>query len=289
MDNLMRLPIITLNMLCNTLVFLGVLMLSSTPLQAHELWIEAQDFRIELQGRLVADIVNGENFRGHALPYLPQSAVRFDLASSAAAEFIVAPIVARAGDRPALSMPALDEGLVVVIYQAAAATLTYHQAEKFWDFVAHKDLPITQAAHRARGLPDEGFREVYSRYSKALVAVGAGIGEDRNMGLETELVALANPYTAPLPGGVPVQVFYAGEPRADAQIEVFDRNAEGTVTVSTVRSNANGVAMIPVTAGHTYMLDAVVLRRPSAELAAETGAVWESLWANLTFAVPASD
>ncbi len=34
------------------------------------------------------------------------------------------------------------------------------------------------------------------------------------------------------------------------------------------------------------MLDAVVLREPSEALAAERDVVWESLWANLTFAVP---
>jgi len=50
--------------------------------------------------------------------------------------------------------------------------------------------------------------------------------------------------------------------------------------------NSAGVALVPVLAGHAYMLDAVVLREPSAVLAEQTGAVWETLWANLTFAVP---
>jgi hypothetical protein len=44
------------------------------------------------------------------------------------------------------------------------------------------------------------------------------------------------------------------------------------------------VATVPVTAGHAYMLDAVVLREP--EGVSNPGALWESLWANLTFAVP---
>jgi len=34
------------------------------------------------------------------------------------------------------------------------------------------------------------------------------------------------------------------------------------------------------------MADAVVLRRPDSDLAREKNALWESLWANLTFAVP---
>jgi hypothetical protein len=34
------------------------------------------------------------------------------------------------------------------------------------------------------------------------------------------------------------------------------------------------------------MLDAVVLREPAAQLAADTGAAWETLWANMTFMAP---
>jgi hypothetical protein len=34
------------------------------------------------------------------------------------------------------------------------------------------------------------------------------------------------------------------------------------------------------------MLDSVVLREPSDEALEATGAVWESLWASLSFAVP---
>jgi hypothetical protein len=39
---------------------------------------------------------------------------------------------------------------------------------------------------------------------------------------------------------------------------------------------------IPVKSGHEYLLDAVVLRAADPD----DGAVWETLWAALTFAVP---
>ena len=51
-------------------------------------------------------------------------------------------------------------------------------------------------------------------------------------------------------------------------------------------TDSEGRVTVPVKSGHRYMLDAVVLREPSANLAEATGAVWESLWANLTFEVP---
>jgi hypothetical protein len=45
-----------------------------------------------------------------------------------------------------------------------------------------------------------------------------------------------------------------------------------------------GVVVVPVTPGHVYQADAVVLREPEGE--SNAGAAWESLWANLTWAVP---
>jgi len=67
---------------------------------------------------------------------------------------------------------------------------------------------------------------------------------------------------------------------------VFEKAPDGAVAVSTITTDGDGRALIAVRPGHRYMLDSVVLREPSAEVAEATGAVWESLWANLTFAVP---
>ncbi len=192
----------------------------------------------------------------------------------------------RMGDAPAIVTDAGAEGLVMLIYQSTPSTLTYSEREKFDAFVTHKDLGVVAAAHTARGLPDTGIKEVYTRYSKALVAVGHGQGQDRALGLETELVALKNPYTDAMDQGMPVLLTYQGAPRADAQIEVFEKAPDGAVTVFTIRTDGAGHGVVPVTPGHVYMLDAVVLREPDAGLAAQTGAVWESLWANLVFAVP---
>ncbi len=257
-----------------------IALLSAAPARAHELWIAARDWRVEPQGRIVADIVNGQKFRGHALPYLPSTTRRL-LALRAGSPTAITP---RAGDRPAIDIAAGPPGLVVLAYESAMSTLTYRDFDKFLAFVTHKDLPASRDIHLARGLPTEGFRETYWRFSKALVAVGPGAGADRALGFETELTALANPYTDALPEGLPVRLTYQGAPRPDAQIEVFDKAPDGSVTITTLRTDAGGVARVPLTPGHTYMLDAVVLRPPAADLARETGAVWESLWANLTFA-----
>ena len=87
-----------------------------------------------------------------------------------------------------------------------------------------------------------------------------------------------------------VALRYQDAPRPDAQIEVFERGPEGDVTITMHRTDTAGEAVIPVSKGHEYLFDAVVLRPVEG---VGTGKdvdanqpVWETLWAALTFSVP---
>lgn len=252
------------------------------PAQAHEWWIEPKAYVVAADATVDAGLFNGQMFKGGQFPFLPQNFVRFDLALGD----LVVPVKARLGDLPALSMPPLGNGLHVAIYESAGDVVLYKDFAVFTRFVEHKDFPGALARHRERGLPETGFREFYTRYAKALIAVGSGAGQDRAFGLTTEIVALKNPYVDDIAAGLPVQVFYLGAPRADAQVELFAKDPAGIVTVTLHRTDAEGVAVLAVVPGTSYLADAVVLREPDADTAAAQDAVWESLWAALTFAVP---
>lgn len=228
---------------------------------------------------IVAAIRVGQDFEGGSYSYLPQNIRRFEVALDGS----VMPVMSRMGDRPAMDMTLNGQGLAVIVHVTSDSSVRYKDAETFESFVTHKDAAWALDRHKKRGLPEAGFTERYSRYAKSLVAVGDGAGTDRAFGLLTEIVALANPYTDDLSAGLPVQVLFEGQPRANAQVEIFDKDGDD-VRIATVQTDGEGRAVVPVTPGHVYMLDAVVLRELQPEQAG--GAVWESLWANLTFAVP---
>ena len=265
----------------NDMRILPLLLVLATPVTAHELWIEPLNWQPAAEGRLEAQLVNGQLFDGITLPLIRTFYSRFEVVAGDAA----VPVDGRMGSIPAIVQDGLGDGLHVVVYQSEASTVTYQEYAKFLKFAEHKDFGDIAAQHKARGLPEVGFKEVYWRYSKALVGVGSGAGADKREGLETEIVALDNPYAGAL-ADMRVQVFYGDAVRANAQVEVFEKAADGTVVVTLQRTDAEGVAVLPVRSGYEYMADAVVMRVPSAALASETGAVWETLWANLTFAVP---
>lgn len=259
-----------------------ILGLLGTPALAHEFWIEPSDYTIDAQTMIRGDLVNGQDFAGGRQPYLTQRFVRFQMFALGRA----GNVPGRNGDNPALSVAPAGDGLHVIAYQSRPASLDYESWEKFQNFIDHKDFGDVRSQHDARGLPESGFKEIYTRYSKSLVGVGSGAGSDQRTGLETEIVALTNPYTDNLSGGMQFQLFYGNAPRANARFEVFEKSPSGSVSVTFYQTDGNGRVTVPVKSGYSYMADAVVLREPSAALASSSGAAYETLWANMTWAVP---
>lgn len=262
--------------------FTLLLALLASPVSAHEFWLKPQAYEVAPNATMIVEIVNGSNFEGQKLPYLPQRFARFDDVVNGQPFAIKG----RTGDSPAVSLPNPPEGLNVLIYQARNATVDYKDWATFVRFTEHKDFPGILDRHRARGFPEEAFTEVYSRYSKSLVGVGNSVGKDSRTGLETEIVALDNPFTDDLSGGMRFQLWYGNDVRANVRFEVYDRAPDGTVTRTFYKTDAQGIAKIPVTKGHEYMADAVLIREPADVLATQTGALWETLWANMTWMVP---
>ncbi|GAA6207447.1 hypothetical protein NBRC116601_07400 [Cognatishimia sp. WU-CL00825] len=244
---------------------------------AHEFWIDAQKYQVETNEAVIADLRNGQNFQGGALSWFDRR-IATSLALMGDQRHVM---TGRAGDLPALSYQPEDTGLLRLMHQTTMDTITYREAEKFEAFISHKDLD--PAALEAPIYP---LVEGYTRFVKSLVAVGDGHGSDAFGGLEFEFVALANPYSDALPEGLPVQLWYQSAPHPNAQIEVFSKNSSGEVLVTQLRTNAKGLVNIPLQSGYQYLLDSVILRRPTEALQVEKDIAWESLWAALTFARP---
>lgn len=247
---------------------------------AHEFWIDPQDFTVEVGENLLADLRVGQEFSGAAMSYLPRNFETFVVINGGA----VIEVDGRFGDVPALNIAELEDGLAVIVHQTTANQITWSEWERFLNFAIHKDLGDVTAMHEERGLSQEDVTEDYFRYAKSMVAVGEGAGEDSRFGLRTELVALANPYTDDIAAGVPMQLWYDGTVQPDYQVELYAESAAGEVTITLHRTDAEGVVLLPVEPGVTYMADAVFLE--SVEPAEDGDAIWVTHWANMTFQTP---
>ncbi|MFY0693039.1 MAG: DUF4198 domain-containing protein [Paracoccaceae bacterium] len=252
------------------------------PLKAHEFWISPETYMIPESNRIEAHLRVGQEFKGPSYSFQTRQFDRFEIFMGDTA----IAVEGRLGDVPALNMAAPGDGLAVLVHETIDLQLAYREWQKFVNFAEEKGFPEVLEAHKARGLPETDFVELYRRYAKSLVAIGSGGGADRRVGLKTEIVAAANPYTDAL-ASLPVQVFLDDTPRANAQITLFDRAPDGTVTKSLHSTDDTGFADLPISRGHEYLVDAVAME-PLENEDPEAGGVWRSLWASLTFKVPDS-
>ena len=253
---------------------------TSRPALSHELWLDSKSFQIKSDEILEIDLRNGENFKGVNLSFFSNRIKQFFWVQNKKRTNVTS----RMGDVPAMRVIMENDGLVSVVYESTPSFLTYTEWEKFVDFVIQKDLGDALMRHSDNGWPKDRFKEIYHRYSKALIGVGTADGTDQNFGLVTEFVALENPYLDETPDTFLVKLLYENAPRVGAQIEVFERNDNNDVRVFTRRTDEKGQVLIPVKGGHVYLIDSVVLREFATN--EQNAPIWESLWAALTFSVP---
>ena len=250
------------------------------PAAAHEFWVQPLDYAVDVGEPIQGVLKNGDMFKGPTYPYLDEWFSRFEVIDRKGAT----PVIGRRGDSPALNFKTERGGLHIVAYASTMYSLTYANFEKFAFFVRSKKLDWVLDAHAARGLPDK-VKETYSRYPKALVKVGSGAGRDRLVGMPFELVAEINPYSDAAKDGVRVRLYYEGEPYPGADVQIFHRPGDGEEVVKDhVTTDATGRAVIPAFDGGPFLINATMIREPRAEGAAK-GAMWESLWASMTYEV----
>ncbi|SLN12932.1 Nickel uptake substrate-specific transmembrane region [Roseivivax jejudonensis] len=255
-----------------------------TQAPAHETWLDVHDWQPAKSDRIEADIRNGHGFDGRILPWLDQLIDSMELMDGLGR----LAIEGENGNMPAVAVRARTDGLSILVYESRYRTLTYDSFEVFREFLADKDENWVLSEHTLRDLPTSAVREAYRRFSKALVAVGGRRGADRFTGMELELIAEANPYTD---HGAPfvVQLLYNGAPKAGERVTLFSRDAGGVVDIRLAKTGADGRVAFALRPGRDYLVDAVLVRKPARNIAAEHLVMWESLWASLTFATPATD
>lgn len=268
--------------LCATLAItlLGLPILA----QAHEFWIEPRDFTLDVGERLLADIRVGQELQGSAASFSPKRFESFEIMNGSKRSAVRS----AAGDSPAINEANNADGLTILASASTPRSLRYGIGSKFGKFLKKEGIPWVLERHRARGLPEKGFVEAYSRFAKALVKTGSGAGTDRAAGLELELVMLTNPYRE-TETDLKVSVLWEGKPLADAQLSTFFKPTglfAGDVVILRYQTDRNGIVTLPRPAKTGVMLlNAVHMIEPDAKTILETGAVWESLWASTTFAI----
>ena len=146
------------------------------PATAHEFWVAPQSYSVQPGDSIAATLRVGRMFRGTELPYLSSGFHSFTVTDKDGTR----DVEGIEGDIPAVAYEAETPGLQVITYHSIASELAYDDWEKFLFYLSYEGLEEIAEQHRARGLPEVGFKEDYSRVAKALVQVGPVADTDRD-------------------------------------------------------------------------------------------------------------
>jgi uncharacterized GH25 family protein len=252
----------------SALTLLGLML--AGPALAHDFWIEPSSFRPAPGERVAVRLRVGENLKGEPVPRNPGRIERFAAVGPAGE----ADVTGVEGVDPAGWVSPAGPGLHWLVFDSNHASLE-QTGPKFDAYLGEEGLERIRELRKGEG----PVREIYSRCAKSLLRVGdSSSGYDRELGLELELMPEKDPYTLKPGEALPVRLLYRGKP-LDGALVVAIASPDARVSART----AGGRASLVLDRPGLWLVKAVHMV-PAPE---GSGAEWESLWASLTFELPA--
>ena len=263
-------------------LFSGVLAaaLVTSPLSAHDFWIEPSSFRPAVGSTVAVRLFVGPHFTGEPFPRVPLLVSKFVLVSASGEQ----PIPGGPGDEPAGTIRLAEPGLAIVGYRSLDYPVSL-DAAKFEDYLKEEGLEKISTARSKRGETEKPAREVFSRCAKALLDVGGAgtAGFDRPLGFTLELLPEKNPYALRPGDSLPVRLLLDGKPLSGALVHALLHGE--AAAASAARTGRDGRATLRLSKAGLWMIKSVEMGPAPAVADAD----WQSLWASLTFEMAAAN
>jgi uncharacterized GH25 family protein len=259
-----------------------LLWLSLPPAAAHDYWIEASNFQLKSEARVLFYLRVGEHFSGKPAAFASEWVKRFRIDSATQQR----PVTLLRQD-PAGMAKVQEKGLQVVSFEN---TPTYLElpADRFNSYLHAEGLEGVLRARQEAGTNEQPGKEAFSRCAKALLWAGddARRGEasqhlNKPVGMTLELLPEQNPYRMQAPASMVVQLLYEGRPVAGALLMALNQGAPNEV--QRIQSGPDGRAKFDLYRSGLWLVKAVHMVRAEAQAQED----WRSYWASLTFVLPA--
>ena len=157
-------------------------------------------------------------------------------------------------------------------------------ADDFNLYLTDDGIPDALEARKRNGELGKPARERYHKHVKAMVQVGDARSNHyaTALGYPAEIVPVENPYSLKVGSSLRVKTLVDGKPAAN-QLVVYGglTVANANMASKSTRSNAEGVATIPLGSAGTWFVKFINMTRVQKDTVD-----YESKWATLTFQVP---
>ncbi|UCC40841.1 MAG: DUF4198 domain-containing protein [Candidatus Aminicenantes bacterium] len=264
--------------ICLGFLSLFIIILASTTLAAHDLWLVPQIFRIN-PGDSVAIFANtGMDFPKSLSAVTTDRVSQFILVGKSIKENITN---LKVQDNSLVAKYTFEKPGTYVIGAALKPKEIKLTAEEFNEYLLHDGLPDIYELRKKEGILNQPAVEHYSKYPKTIVQVGKKLDETsaEPLGFPIEIVPKVNPYELKFGDDLEVTVLFQGKPLSGAEI-AWSYPGRGEEFAGSKRTDANGLAAIPLIKTGPY-----VIRLTYMEWVKKETHEWESYWTSLTFEV----
>lgn len=262
------------------------LILAGAIWQGHEAWLQPTAYRLLPSDTLHLELLVGEGFRGETRAFEASKTVHF---KAKGIRSVGAPRTEalQAPETPAqrFSLPLVGWQGTLCVFSQSTNSFIELAAEDFREYLLHDGLEHMDSLRTAQGVADRPARELYARYRKTLVRVGAGapLAEAIARPLAPdgyEVVPLDDPYAHRAGDALRFAIYFKGKPQPNAMVQFWHRSGE-TLTKAQLRTDAQGVTSHRFELPGVWMVSSVWM----IALADATEADYQSYWASLTFEV----
>lgn len=246
-------------------------------LQAHEFWIQPENFFLKPGDSVKAVFMIGEQFTGEKWKGDRRRISSLQLHSGhkvTALEELVK------DDDPVLTLSLKEEGTHLLAMESTNAFIRM-DGTTFTEYLQEDGLDEILSLRKKDNTQADSASELYSRHTKLLIQVG----EKKNFTFKKEcshileILPEQNPYSVGKGGRVKFKVLFQGKPLFGAKVRIWNRYNYRT-TLQNIYAQQDGTVETHLSNPGAWMVS-VVKMVPSKDPQAQ----WQSYWASLVFGV----
>ena len=186
------------------------------------------------------------------------------------------------GDTSTFHIHARGAGTYVIGASTRPSVLA-QDADDFNLYLKDDGIPDVLEARTKSGELGKAVKERYHKHVKAMVQIGNARSDHyaTALGYPAEIVPVENPYNVKAGATLRVKTLVDGKPAANQYVLYGGLTASNTnIEAKSVRSDAQGVASVPLSQAGTWYIKFINMSRPQKD-----SVDYESKWATLTFQV----
>ncbi len=257
---------------------LGVVILVTSIVQAHEFWLQSKKYRYQLGEAVKVDFMVGEDFTGDYWDLNRHKAEKIELHRVSGVKDITKEVKSTKGNN--LLIKADQEGTYVFSMQSDAAYLVM-AGNEFNEYLKEDGLDNVFDERKKLNQLDKPSREFYTRFAKLMIQAGNKTDETfkKKIGLRYEIVPDQNPYVLKTGDYLQCKLYFEGKPAPHTLVKVWSK-INSTTFLQNIYTENDGSIRFPISTHGEWMVSSVMMIHSEME-----GADYHSLWASLVFEI----